>query len=121
MVAIGVAFAVYLVSASALVTFVALSRRPIALGWIIFMLACIAMPVLVLPSLVHEDLSTFGAAQMGGLVTFGLLAFFYVWELRQGYKKSRTVCPECSNVVLASARVCHYCGYRWKPPLPSTY
>jgi hypothetical protein len=27
-------------------------------------------------------------------------------------------CPECANEVLRGARVCQYCGFRWKPPLP---
>jgi hypothetical protein len=35
-----------------------------------------------------------------------------------GLRPKRAVkrCPECAETVLAAARVCRYCGYRFEPP-----
>jgi hypothetical protein len=38
-------------------------------------------------------------------------------KLPADYKRTHKACPECANMVLAKARVCHYCAYRWEPPL----
>jgi hypothetical protein len=53
----------------------------------------------------------------GGFVLFAIFMLF-VQVIPLAAKKWKE-CPECCNQVLTDARVCQYCGYRWKPPLPS--
>ena len=31
------------------------------------------------------------------------------------------ICPDCAETVLASARVCKHCRYRFAPPLPGSH
>ncbi|MFL5898384.1 MAG: hypothetical protein ACJ76D_07970 [Solirubrobacterales bacterium] len=38
-------------------------------------------------------------------------------KLPADYQRTHKACPECANMVLEKARVCHYCAYRWEPPL----
>lgn len=38
-------------------------------------------------------------------------------KLPADYTSTHKPCPECANMVLEKARVCHYCAYRWEPPL----
>lgn len=46
-----------------------------------------------------------------------LLLYFAI----AGYRERHKICPECGNEVLAVARVCHYCAYRWQPALPAGF
>jgi Uncharacterised protein family UPF0547 len=41
-------------------------------------------------------------------VWIGLVVAFNVWS---GAARSRKRCPQCSEAVLAEARVCRYCGF----------
>jgi hypothetical protein len=34
--------------------------------------------------------------------------------------REEKTCPDCAERVLAQARVCRFCGYRFKPPVTST-
>jgi hypothetical protein len=117
MATIGGAFAVCLVVAPLIVIFVVIKARMFSPLWILCALGSTAMPILILPSLVREDLSSFGPPQVGGLAAFTYLFCFVGWNLRTSYKDAHKTCPECVSTVSTNARVCHRCGYRWQPPL----
>jgi ribosomal protein L40E len=117
MVSIAIAFAGYLVFVAIFVIVLLIRERLFSPERILSALVCVALTVVVLSSMVHENISMFGASQVGGLVTFSTLSVVAVVALRRNYKASRKVCPECVNVVSSEARVCRHCGYRWLPPL----
>jgi ribosomal protein L40E len=121
MVSIAIAFAGYLVLTALFVVVVVVRERKFSLGRILLVLAAIGMPVVVLSSMVHENITKFGASQVGGLISFSTLSVMAVFAFRSDYKASRKVCPECVNVVSSDARVCRHCGYRWLPPLQRSY
>lgn len=117
MVSIAIAFAGYLVFVAIFVVVLLIRERRFSPERILSALVCVALPVVLLSSMVHEDISKFGAPQVGGLITFSVLSVVAVFMLRSNYKASHKVCPECVNVVSSRARVCRHCGYRWLPPL----
>jgi ABC-type anion transport system duplicated permease subunit len=119
MATIGGAFAVCLVVAPAVGIFTVIKSRLFSPLWILYTLGMIAIPVVILPTLVEEDLSRFGPPQVGGLASFSALFGIVAWNLRASYKDAHKTCPECVSTVSTNARVCHRCGYRWQPPLTS--
>lgn len=55
-----------------------------------------------------------------GVVTIGVLFIYGVHVFNaaaQAKKETVKTCPDCANVVLAAARVCQHCGYRFAPAL----
>jgi len=63
----------------------------------------------------HDTWENYGL--LGGMLVLASLFLLFVHFIPQAAKR-RKDCPECCNTVHVDARVCQYCGYRWKPPLP---
>jgi hypothetical protein len=78
----------------------------------------LAWPLLLRGAL-HDDLT-----HVGFFPVFGILAVLGVVGLAavlltQSYRLTHQTCPECMNVIHTQARVCHFCGLRFRPPVPS--
>jgi hypothetical protein len=52
-----------------------------------------------------------------GVVAIVAATVYLAIRLPADYQRTHKACPECANMVLEKARVCHYCAYRWEPPL----
>jgi hypothetical protein len=78
----------------------------------------IALWVYIVVNALSQDLTSFGFYPLFGmvaaLIAVGLLATAFVL----GYRRGHQTCPECMNVVHAQARLCHFCGLRFQPPVP---
>jgi amino acid transporter len=61
--------------------------------------------------------TSFRSMQLGGAVALPVMLIVYISGLRERYKETHKPCPECCNVVIANARVCQYCSFRWQPRL----
>jgi hypothetical protein len=51
---------------------------------------------------------------VGAAMWFSVCTGPLVWDLYEKDKASRKQCPDCCEEVKVGARVCRYCGYRWR-------
>jgi hypothetical protein len=57
-----------------------------------------------------------------GAVALALVLFAWLAVRRQAAARRKSElqeCPDCAEMVKTKARVCRYCGYRFKPPPPA--
>jgi hypothetical protein len=64
-----------------------------------------------------ESMTHFDFEAASGIFAIVLATAYLAIRLPADYKRTHKPCPECANTVLAKARVCHHCAYRWEPPL----
>ena len=92
-------------------------------GWLVFLIGTFGLAVAVvvdsIPEVEHDDFTQLTPSSFGGMGMVLFLVVFLGVILHFTYKQNHKGCPECMNTVLAGARVCQHCGYRWQPPLPA--
>jgi predicted RNA-binding Zn-ribbon protein involved in translation (DUF1610 family) len=54
-----------------------------------------------------------------GYVSTAMILVPVAFELYLKDREAHKECPDCGEQVLAKARVCKHCGFRWEPPLPN--
>jgi len=64
-----------------------------------------------------ESVTHFDFEAIIGIAAIVCATAYLAIKLPADYKRTHKPCPECANTVLEKARVCHYCAYRWEPPL----
>jgi drug/metabolite transporter (DMT)-like permease len=115
-VALGVLGLVYCLALPPVVTVVALfDREPGMWRWLVAMWALLLPGFVMRPStLEHPALHSFGFLQWIGIA--GLIATVVGWLITAhliARDRSKS-CPDCAERVLAKAKVCRYCGFRWE-------
>jgi uncharacterized protein UPF0547 len=89
--------------------------------WLGFLIVTFGLAVAVIisaiPEVEHDDLAQLTASSVGGMSIALAFVVISTVSLQRGYKENHKNCPECMNTVLAGARICQHCGYRWEPPL----
>jgi hypothetical protein len=87
----------------------------------------VAMWALLIPSFVFEPptlsdsgLNSFGMHHWTGVGVFAGASAVLLLVAYVRYREAHKVCPDCAETVLAEAKVCRYCGFRWaaRPPVP---
>lgn len=90
----------------------------------------LAWPVLIAgmllapPTLTQRSLDSFGIYQLVGATMLACAMSIFATLVYVRYRDTHKECPECAETVLARAKVCRHCGFRWEagPPLPeATY
>ena len=68
----------------------------------------------------RHDLRSFGVSQVYGIVAVVLGAVIGIPEWWRFEKARWKSCPDCARKVRSRARVCEYCGYRFRSRDPDT-
>jgi hypothetical protein len=94
------------------------NRRILAATLFMFGLAVLFAvgDILFLPIPSAHELHEMGVFQFLGILVLLAVGVSQIDVAYTSYKRRRR-CPECMNFVHGEARLCHYCGFRWKAPL----
>ncbi len=84
--------------------------KPMVVVWPLLLAGMLWAP----PTLRQRDLDSFGPYQVLGVVVFtGAIAMLGAGAYAR-YRDAHKECPDCAETVLARAKVCRYCGFRWE-------
>jgi hypothetical protein len=85
----------------------------------LFIAFFVGLWVAALVKALQADDTHFGLFPFFGMIATAAVVMVLSYAFVLLYRRSHQTCPECMNVIHAEARICHYCGFRFRPRVPA--